>query len=391
MVSEKGTISLSSSKMEYLTLLTRDEEECITTNSYNGKYMGARISSVFVILACSSFGAFFPLLSSRYSMIKLPPVCFFIAKYFGSGVIIATALVHLLDPATESLGQECLGAPFTEYPMALGLCLIMVFVMFVSEILAYRWLESRMSAEQDDAFLVYRSIKARKLNDKEDCNNNLKKSLKGETRTKTIEHDSASSSIILREENDACDEGCCNEDLEMMRAAEEQERQDKYFGNILNVFVLEFGIIFHSIFIGLSLACSGDEFLVLYVVLVFHQTFEGLGLGTRIALVEWPKTRKRTPWVLAALYGLTTPGSIAVGLGVRTMYAPNSRAALITNGVCDSLSAGILIYTSFMELMSHEVMENEEFRGKKGFKKMMSAVTVMACGAGLMALLAKWA
>lgn len=37
------------------------------------------------------------------------------------------------------------------------------------------------------------------------------------------------------------------------------------------IFILEFGVIFHSIFIGLTLAVAGDEFITLYVVLVFHQ------------------------------------------------------------------------------------------------------------------------
>src|SRR5699024_42937 len=49
------------------------------------------------------------------------------------------------------------------------------------------------------------------------------------------------------------------------------------------ILFLEFGIIFHSVFVGLTLAVAGDEFKTLYIVLVFHQLFEGLGLGTRLA------------------------------------------------------------------------------------------------------------
>jgi zinc transporter 1/2/3 len=50
------------------------------------------------------------------------------------------------------------------------------------------------------------------------------------------------------------------------------------------LFILEFGIIFHSILMGITLAVSGEELTVLYVVLVFHRTFEGLGLGSRLAI-----------------------------------------------------------------------------------------------------------
>ena len=37
------------------------------------------------------------------------------AKYFGSGVIIATAFIHLLSPAFEELGSECLVGTWAEY------------------------------------------------------------------------------------------------------------------------------------------------------------------------------------------------------------------------------------------------------------------------------------
>ena len=58
---------------------------------------------------------------------------------------------------------------------------------------------------------------------------------------------------------------------------------ETYTAQLTSIFVLEFGIAFHSVFIGLTLAVSGSEFTTLYIVIVFHQTFEGLGLGSRLA------------------------------------------------------------------------------------------------------------
>lgn len=46
---------------------------------------------------------------------------------------------------------------------------------------------------------------------------------------------------------------------------------ESYAAQMTAIFILEFGVIFHSIFIGLTLAVAGDEFITLYVVLVFHQ------------------------------------------------------------------------------------------------------------------------
>ena len=156
---------------------------------------------------------------------------------------------------------------------------------------------------------------------------------------------------------------------------------EDYAAQMTAIFILEFGVVFHSIFVGLTLAVAGEEFKTLYVVLVFHQTFEGLGLGSRLAVTPWPKHRLWTPYILAAAYGLSTPIAIAVGLGVRTTYAPGSQTALIVNGVFDSISAGILIYTGLVELMAHEFMFSQ-FMRRANISTVLSAVGLMCLGAG---------
>lgn len=156
------------------------------------------------------------------------------------------------------------------------------------------------------------------------------------------------------------------------------------------IFILEFGVIFHSIFIGLTLAVAGEEFVILYIVLVFHQTFEGLGLGSRLGTMEWPASKAWMPWALGAAYGITTPIAIAIGLGVRETFVPGSITYLMINGIFDSISAGILIYTGLVELMAHEFMFNAEMR-RGSMTKVLSAFGCMCLGAGLMALLGKWA
>jgi zinc transporter 1/2/3 len=143
----------------------------------------------------------------------------------------------------------------------------------------------------------------------------------------------------------------------------------KYFGNaqassvgdhgsaqLIGIAILEFGVLFHSILIGLTLAVTAaEEFTILFVVLVFHQTFEGLGLGSRLAFAPLPPKYKWAPYVAAIVYGVSTPIGIAVGLGVRNTYAPESATASIVSGVLDSLSAGILIYTALVEVSEVEM------------------------------------
>ena len=156
---------------------------------------------------------------------------------------------------------------------------------------------------------------------------------------------------------------------------------EDYAAQMTAIFILEFGVVFHSIFVGLTLAVAGSEFSTLYVVLVFHQTFEGLGLGSRLAVTPWPKNKALTPYWLGLAYAFSTPTALAIGLGVRNSYAPGSQTALVVNGVFDSISAGILIYTGLVELMAHEFMFSEVMR-KARLRVVLSAFGVMCLGAG---------
>lgn len=70
------------------------EGHCDGGNEYDGR-LGVRISAIFVILVGSLWGAWFPVFAKRRPGLKVPEVAFFIAKYFGSGVIIATAFIHV--------------------------------------------------------------------------------------------------------------------------------------------------------------------------------------------------------------------------------------------------------------------------------------------------------
>lgn len=80
------------------------------------------------------------------------------------------------------------------------------------------------------------------------------------------------------------------------------------------------------------------------------ETFEGLGVGSRLAYMRLPPQYNWAPYVGAMIFGFTTPIGIAAGLGIRTTYNPESTQASIVSGILDSLSAGILIYTGLVEV-----------------------------------------
>ena len=184
--------------------------------------------------------------------------------------------------------------------------------------------------------------------------------------------------------------GFNNSDLENYSVKEVADAEERSFQQQIAAFlILEFGVIFHSVIIGLNLGVAGSEFSTLYPVLVFHQSFEGLGIGARMSAIPFPKRLSWLPWFLCVAYGLTTPISIAIGLGLRTTYNSGSFTAQVVSGVLDSISAGILIYTGLVELLARDFLFNPELT--RNSRRLTFMVVCVFVGAGVMALLGKWA
>jgi solute carrier family 39 (zinc transporter), member 1/2/3 len=373
------------------TVATEIQSSCELGNKYNGR-IGLRIAAIFVIWLGSSLGACFPIFAKRNKGLKVPEWTFFVAKYFGSGVIVATAFIHLLAPAHEALSNPCLTGQIIEYPWVEGIMMMTVFVLFFVELMVMRYA---------------------RFGDHEHSHENPHEHSEGQAQVPNLEHEyelgreredikAASKSITIAPDTSSERRRSRNahvpgeDHLGHQREHQGDEENNNghnaedYAAQMTAIFILEFGIIFHSIFIGLTLAVAGEEFETLFAVLVFHQTFEGLGLGSRLAVTPWPKTKKWTAYLLALAYGLSTPIAIAVGLGLRNTYPPGSATTLIVNGVFDSISAGILIYTGLVELMAHEFMFSNVMR-KAPLKVVLGAFGLMCLGAALMALLGKWA
>ncbi|RMD44353.1 hypothetical protein DV735_g818, partial [Chaetothyriales sp. CBS 134920] len=373
-----------------------DEGGCETGNEYDGR-IGLRIAALFIIWVTSSIGAVFPVFAHRHKGLRVPDATFFVCKYFGSGVIIATAFIHLLAPAVEALTDPCLTGPITEYAWVEGIILMTIFVLFFVELLVMRYGEfggehqhqgqdqkhehgdiSAAGAAADSGKTAAAAASLPYKDDDEDIV------------TKNTPDSSALPQRQLSVHAPGKNHLGHSQEHSDIENASNPFSLEEYKAQVTAIFILEFGIIFHSVFIGLTLAVAGEEFNTLFIVLIFHQTFEGLGLGSRLALTPWPKKRQWTPYLLGLAYGLSTPIAIGVGLGVRKSYPPGSQTTLIVNGVFDSISAGILIYTGLVELMAHEFMFSNAMR-RASIQTVLSAFGLMCLGAALMALLGKWA
>lgn len=329
-------------------------------NDYDGR-IGARVAALFVILILSTSVTFFPVVAQRVRKLRIPLYVYLFARYFGAGVIVATAFIHLLDPAYEEIGPaSCVGMTgrWADYSWCPAIVLTSVVFIFLLDFIAERYVEIKYGEQT--------------VPDIQDAITNQP------DRQQALRVE-----VELQEVNKAKFSPDGFDDEEYTAAKKKSYKQQ-----MAAFLILEFGVIVHSIVIGLNLGVVGDEFKTLFVVIVFHQAFEGLGIGARMSAIPFPPS-SWLPWFLCLAYGLTTPIAIAIGLGVRTTYNPESFTANVVSGVLDSMSAGILIYTGLVELLARDFLFNPE-RSKDNTRLAFMLICVML-GVGIMALLGKWA
>ena len=157
-----------------------------------------------------------------------------------------------------------------------------------------------------------------------------------------------------------------------------------------SVMVMEAGVIFHSILIGITLVVAGDSFYrTLLVVIVFHQFFEGLALGARIAMLPGGIFPGKA--IMATAFALITPVGMAIGLGVLHSFNGNEKSTLVALGTLDALSAGILVWVGVVDMWARDwVIEGGEMT-EAGMGRVAIGGIALIAGLVLMSLLGKWA
>ncbi|EKM51120.1 uncharacterized protein PHACADRAFT_102906 [Phanerochaete carnosa HHB-10118-sp] len=124
--------------------------------------------------------------------------------------------------------------------------------------------------------------------------------------------------------------------------------------------MLQLGIMLHSLVIGLTLSITrGPEFATLVTAILFHQLFEGLSLGIRIAGLPESPTQgafRRLPGhilkpLLSTMFALTTPAGIGIGLVAFAEHGAAERVRRV-QGFMSAMSAGMLVYAACVEMLA---------------------------------------
>lgn len=396
----------------------------------------------------------FPLISSQSHSRRQSQVVFY-CQHFGTGVLIATAFVHLLPTAFMSLNDPCLPYFFSEGYRPLPGLIAMVAVLVVVSIESYLttrgaghshshhhtvWddedagdvapeivqghkrqgsLAARRGSRPEDIALgrLGDSSEATGLMDAvspaPESTPRLQVNGNGTTngRTRTPLGKNFADRDDEDEDEDDNDRESLDLELNMDELADPLTRTetrtdpppipmapgsahtptpDEQKRLLLQCLLLEAGILFHSVFIGMAISvATGPPFVVFLVAIAFHQTFEGLALGSRIAALHFPRASPR-PWLMVLAYGTTTPLGQAIGLVVHKFYDPQSQTGLLMVGFMNAVSSGLLLFAGLVQLLSEDFLTEKSYRTLKG-KKRVNAFVAVASGAALMAAVGAFA
>ncbi|KAI8630085.1 Zinc/iron permease [Xylariaceae sp. FL1651] len=411
------------------------------------------VFALILILALSTLACGFPLFSRQASTTssRRANTIIFLSQHFGTGVLIATAFVHLLPTAFVSLTDPCLPDFFSKgYQPTAGL-VAMVSALVVVTLESYLttrgaghshahnhgWDSDDEDAEGDshlksqtNGSLAAKRIASHRPADIALDDVGASRGLMTDVSplpetTPTIVTPQQNGKTLLvpnkrigfENENDDDDDDDFEDDLDLnlneldpatngharprtrpshtkhvseVGLPKDPLTPDEQRRRMLQCLLLEAGILFHSIFIGMAVSvATGPPFVVFLIAIAFHQTFEGLALGSRIAAIQFPRASIR-PWLMVLAYGVTTPFGQAIGLGVHTLYDPKSQTGLLLVGFMNAISSGLLLFAGLVQLLAEDFLTEKSYKTLKGKKRRNAGLAVFA-GATLMALVGAFA
>ncbi|KAK7305430.1 hypothetical protein VNO77_43336 [Canavalia gladiata] len=301
-----------------------------------------KVLSIFTIFVTSMGGVSLPVMLARYFQGKsLYDMAILVIKCFAAGVILATSLVHVLPDAFAAL-SDCHVAsrhPWKDFPFA-GLVTLGGVLM---------------------ALLV-----------------------------DTVASSHVEQTQYVAVETEEKEEGGGEWRMEMVGGEGERVEELVRLKQRLVSQVLEIGIIFHSVIIGVTMGMSQNVCTIrpLVAALAFHQIFEGMGLGGCIAQAGFSFG---TTAYMCFMFSVTTPMGIILGMVLFSVtgYDDSNPNALIMEGLLGSVSSGILIYMALVDLIALDFFHNKLMNSNLLLKKV--SFIALTLGSAAMSLLALWA
>ncbi|KAJ9167518.1 hypothetical protein P3X46_022164 [Hevea brasiliensis] len=315
-----------------------------------------KLISVIVIFFTSVIGISSPVFLARYFHGKpLYDKAILVIKCFAAGVILSTSLVHVLPDAYDALSNCHVASkhPWKDFPFAGLVTLIGALLALLVDITA--------SAHVEHSHGHGHGGEEKQIGDY--------------TPVGTQEE------IVGKKVG------------ELSKAELAEKGGEEYLVKLkqrLVSQVLEIGIIFHSVIIGVTMGMSQNQCTIrpLVAALAFHQIFEGMGLGGCIAQAGFSFG---TVAYMCFMFSVTTPVGIVLGMIVFSLtgYDDSNPNALIMEGLLGSLSSGILIYMGLVDLIAVDFFHNKLMNSTPWLKK--TSFIALTLGSTAMSILALWA
>ncbi|KAI0028207.1 Zinc/iron permease [Vararia minispora EC-137] len=387
--------------------------------------LAIRVAIMLLVFFVSLFSASFPTLTRRARSPSIPPIVFFIGKHFGTGVILSTAFVHLLQDAFDSLRDPRVVAR-TQVGRWTGLIVLgSLLLIFVVEYISTAYVDRLHSYDSAPPSPRAKPTAAPEHDPPhsadglpDECSPLLPPPApphaptffaghhRYESRSEHAEHARASHPRLSSfapaapplctshhhhhhhhhrdgaHTPDDGDEDAYGHAHHHHHHPHEREAVIGRKRQIVGILVLQLGIMLHSAVIGLTLSiASGADFASLATAIAFHQLFEGLSLGVRIAALP-PDAPPALRAALVGLFAITTPAGIVAGLVA--LRGVDAVSLLLTQGLLSSISAGMLIYAGTAEMLAADFVLDPSL-SRAPIRRQALALGAVALGAAGMA------
>lgn len=246
------------------------------------------VGALFIILFVSTMACSFAMLAARFPGLRLPEGFFFVIRHFGTGVLIATAFVHLLPTAFISLGDPCLSSFWTDdYPAMPGaISLAGIFLVILVEMIFHPCRRihpvSETNPKDGNPPTIDKTSTSNIQSSQADPTGPLRNMGPLVGRTSSIgrslsrvndqpDADEISRTGISTGGKDGQSPVVRRHEISVLPANTLTPAQRLRKARLQCV-LLEIGILFHSVFIGMALSVSvGSEFVILLIAISFHR------------------------------------------------------------------------------------------------------------------------
>ena len=332
----------------------------VATADYN---KSLHVAAIFIILVCSFLGCGLPLLGKYFPRTKINPFIIILGKCMGMGIVLACALVHMLQPGNESLSSVCLPFEFNTTYTAFAYLYAMLGAIFMHFL---------------DFCMLHYIAKQQKLKD----------TLEKERENGGQEQSEQEMSVKKMKEEEEEEKAILAADPHMLVHS---VLLDPRVQRTIRLYALQFALTVHSVFIGLTTGVAGQsEVRALLVALCFHQFFEGIALGSRIVDTNLKSHAQEA--LMVFVFSISSPVGIAIGIALSLSLDPNGENFLFVQGTFDSVCAGFLLYIGFNLLLRDFPEDMGKYCFRKKYENLMifGMFGALWLGAGLMAYIGQY-